>query len=73
VIPAGHKANLATIQSAADAGHLAVVECSDKVTGKPVHALASIAWDGEEYTITPLAKLFDGNPFEELNPPRATA
>lgn len=70
-IPKGHKANLDTIMKAAAAGDLALVECTDKKTGKPVICIAGIGWDGEEYTITPLAKMFDCNPFTELNPPVA--
>lgn len=70
----GYKANLETLQRAADNRDLALVECTDKVTGKPVIALCARSLrkrpnEEDEYTITPLAKMFDGNPYEELDPP----
>jgi hypothetical protein len=65
----GYKANLATIQRAAADGRLALVDCQDAATGRTVVVLAAIGFDGGEHTIVPLAKMFDGNPYEELNPP----
>jgi hypothetical protein len=69
MIKPGYKTNLETIIKAAKNGDLALVECTDKKSGRPVIALCAIGFDGKEYIITPMAKLFDGNPFEELNPP----
>lgn len=68
-IPEGYKANLETLEKASRAGHLALVECKDKA-GKTVIAVCAVAFDGREYVITPLAKMFDGNPYEELEPPK---
>lgn len=64
-----HAANLKTILQAANAGHLALVECQLKATGEKIAVLCAIGRDGEEMAITPFAALFNGNPFEMLNPP----
>ena len=55
---------------AARNGDLALLECTDAKTGAPVMAICmmSICADGE-MQMTPVAKIFDGNPFEELVPP----
>lgn len=76
-IPVGHKANLQTIINAAKAGRLAAMECTEQVSGKVVHALCVVNHlevdEGKfEYEFLPIAKFFDGNPFEELNPPSLT-
>lgn len=61
--------NLETIIRAAENGQLAVLECTEKATGKTVSVLVAIHLDGQEYVITPFAKMFDGNPYDEVNPP----
>lgn len=73
-IPTGHKTNLSTLIKAASNGHLALVECTDAVTKKTVIAVCAISTsrgaNGKpDYQITPLAKMFDGNPYEEILPP----
>lgn len=68
-IPKGHRANLETIIRAAKNGDLCVMECTDKATGKPVIALCAAGRNGKEIVMSPLAKMFDGNPYEELDPP----
>ena len=68
-IKKGYKSNLETILRAAKLGDLALVECTDQATGKVVIALCAVGHVDGEYVISPLAKMFDGNPFEELNPP----
>ena len=45
------------------------MECTDAVTGKPVIAICAVNTVNGEYEFSPLAKMFDGNPYEELNPP----
>jgi hypothetical protein len=68
-IQKGYQSNLETIIKAAKNGDLALVECTDKVTGNTVIAVCAISYVDGEYIISPLAKMFDGNPYEELNPP----
>ncbi len=69
-IAKGYKANFRTIKLAASRGDLALIECADKQSGKTVIALAAISREGDDYVITPLAKMFDDNPYEELEPPK---
>lgn len=68
-IPKGHRATLETIQRAARNGALAIVACTDKATKRPVTVLCAIGRENDDYVISPLAKLFDGNPYDELDPP----
>ena len=69
MIPEGYIKNLDTLKAVFANEDAALVECTDKATGKPVIALCGIYFDGENYEISPFAKMFDGNPYEELDPP----
>lgn len=66
----GYKPNFETLKRAALAGDLALMECQDAKTGKKVATIVAVnrTPDGQ-FEMAPLAKLFDGNPYEELNPP----
>lgn len=69
-IEKGYQANFNTLLRAAKNGDLALVECTDAKTGKKVVAICAIAAaPNRQVEISPLAKMFDGNPFEELIPP----
>lgn len=68
-IPKGYRANFNTLLRAAKNGDLALVECEDKKTRKKVYTLCAVGRDDKEYVMAPVAKLFDGDPYEELNPP----
>jgi Family of unknown function (DUF6117) len=69
-IPKGHKANLETLIRAAKAGRLVLLDCQEKSTSKPVTVLACVSdAPNGEFDLIPFARLFDGNPYEELNPP----
>ena len=67
-VPAGHRAHLETIYRAARNNDLAVMEVSRKGSGEPAHLLVAVARDGDEFNITPLAQLFDDNPFDRFVP-----
>jgi len=67
----GHKHNFELIKRAADAGDLALMDCTDAKTGAPVSVVCAVEVKKGEYTFIPLAKLFDGNPYEEVLPPTA--
>ena len=69
-IPKGHKNNFETLKKAAVNGDLALMECTDKNTGKKVNVICAVQWENEEYNFIPLAKMFNGNPYEELLPPK---
>lgn len=64
-----HAANLKTILQAARCGNLGLLECQLKLTGEKVAVLTAFGRDGDETTLTPFAVLFNGNPYEMLNPP----
>ena len=68
----GHKANFETLQQAFDNGDLALIECQLAATGEPVAVLcaANRQPDGE-VEFAPFAMLFNGNPYELLNPPNS--
>lgn len=68
-IPDGHKNNFSTLLRAAAAEDLALMECTKVDTGDLVYVICAVHMDGEEYVFTPLAKLFGGNPYEEILPP----
>lgn len=63
--------NFQTLMDAArDHRRLALVECTDKATGKPVMAICVVNYDDfDNVDLIPIAKMFDTDPFEELNPP----
>lgn len=68
-IPDSYKDNFETLRRACMNKDLALLECQDKKTKEIVIVVCAIGQDGEESVITPLARMFDGNPYEEINPP----
>lgn len=65
----GYKHNFDELLRAVSNGDAALLETTEKATGKPAFIVVAIAFDGKEYELYPMARLFDGNPYEELNPP----
>lgn len=64
------KHNLQTIERAARQGRLSVLRVQERSTGKYVTILTAISdTDTKELDIVPLARLFDGNPYDEFIPP----
>src|SRR5947209_671911 len=45
-----------------------LLACRDKATGQPVYVLCAIQPSGQQYEYVPLARLFDGDPRELLEP-----
>lgn len=73
-IDVGHRHNFDTLKKAEANGDLLLLSCLDKKTLKPVVVVAAREPGEDEkgnIQIVPLAKMFDGNPFEELIPPKA--
>ena len=68
-ISEGHRANYQTLLRAAADGNLALMECRDRLTGQPITVLCAVQTDGEDIEFVPFAKLFDGNPYDEVDPP----
>jgi hypothetical protein len=69
-LPAGHKQNFETLQEAFANGDVALMECLSAATGETVAVIcaANRLPDGE-IEFVPFASLFDGNPYEAVNPP----
>lgn len=38
---------------------------------RKVYVVCAVNFDGKEYEMIPVAKMFDGNPYEEVEPPYA--
>jgi hypothetical protein len=65
------KANFNTLQKVCKTGQMAVLDCQDARTGESVPVIVANNRDGEEYAFVPLARMFVGNPYEELKPPNS--
>ncbi|TYR33432.1 hypothetical protein FY036_07540 [Mesorhizobium microcysteis] len=70
-IPDHASANFRTMLRAAENDDLALLECSDAITGQPRYVICTVSFDGEEYLFTPFGHLADGNPYEAYVPPDA--
>ena len=68
----GHRKNFETLRKAFLAGDIALMECQSASTGEAVAVVcaANRLPDGA-VDFVPFATLFNGNPFEEVNPPKA--
>ena len=68
----GDRINFDTLLKAAKSGDLALLQCSDIVSGRARSVVCAVNRIGEEVEFVPLAKLFDANPYDELTPPTET-
>lgn len=68
-IPDYARKNFQTLLRAAEAGHLALMECRDAGTGEVRYVICAVTQDIGEYLMTPFGHLADGNPFEMYVPP----
>lgn len=64
-----HQQNFDTLARAFALGHVALMECTDAATGKPVAVLCAVERHGDEVEMKPFAKMFEGNPYEQVFPP----
>ena len=48
---------------------LCLAECTDRRTGKKVNVLCATSTEGGVVRMQPLARLFSGNPYNEVAPP----
>lgn len=69
-IPEGFQKNFDTLLRAAEQGDLALMECTDAVSGEPRYVLCAVGWNGAEFEMTPFGHLHDGNPYEAYVPPK---
>jgi hypothetical protein len=69
-ISEGHKTNFNTLVDATNAENIALMECTKKDTGKKVAVVCAVHQDNEgQFVFTPLAEMFNCNPYEILEPP----
>jgi hypothetical protein len=69
-LPLGHRTNFDTLREAFLAGDAALMECELTATGEAVAVLCAanrLPDGGIEFA--PFAMLFNGNPYEMVNPP----
>ena len=69
-IPMHVQANFDTLCRAALDGNLALMECTDAVTGEPRYVICAVGRNGTNFVFTPFGHLADGNPFDAYVPPR---
>ena len=68
-IPDHARANFETLLQAAQAGDLALMECTEVASGETRYVLCAVGHDGGEYVMTPFGHLAPGNPYEAYIPP----
>jgi Family of unknown function (DUF6117) len=68
-IPEHARTNFRTLLRAAEAGHLALMECNDAVTGEVRFVICAVGRDKGDYVFTPFGHLACGNPYDLYVPP----
>jgi hypothetical protein len=71
-IPKHHAKNFDTLLRAGARGDLALVECTDAITGAPRYVICAVGRDGGSYVLSPFGHLHEGDPFEAYVPPAGT-
>lgn len=65
----GDEANFNTLMRACKDENLALLECTDTKTGEYVAVVCAVQIGSKgEVEVIPLAKLFQGNPYDEVQP-----
>jgi hypothetical protein len=66
----GYAHNFKTLIAAVENGDISMLACVDKATGKDVAVICAVVrCPNDQFEFVPVAKLFDGNPYDELLPP----
>ena len=68
-IPDHARANFETLLKAAQAGELALMECTELASGETRYVLCAVGRDHGDYLMTPFGHLTPGNPYEAYIPP----
>lgn len=63
-IPDHARANFDTLVKAAQAGDLALMECTEAQSGETRYVLCAVSRDHDDYVMTPFGHLAPGNPYE---------
>ncbi len=72
-IPDHVRTNFDTLLRAAANGDLALMDCTDALTGEPRYVLCAVGRAGEEFVFTPFGHLAPGNPYEAYIPPEGAS
>ena len=68
-IPKAVSTNFNTLLRAIKAGQVVLLECQDRNTGENIYTICAVNEVDGEVEMAPFAKMFNGNPYEELAPP----
>ena len=68
-IPDYARTNFETLVKAAQAGDLALMECTEVESGETRYVLCAVGRDGDAYVMTPFGHLAPRNPYEAYIPP----
>lgn len=68
-IPDHARANFDTLVKAAQAGDLALLECTEIANGETRYVLCAVGREHAEFVMTPFCHLAPGNPYETYVPP----
>jgi hypothetical protein len=68
-IPDHARASFETLLQAAQAGDLALLECTEVASGETRYVLCAVGRDADDYVMTPFGHLTPGNPYDAYIPP----
>ena len=68
-IPDHARANFETLLKGAQAGELALMECTELASGETRYVLCAVGRDYGDYVMTPFGHLAPDNPYEAYAPP----
>ena len=68
-IPDYARVSFETLMNAANAGDLALMECTEVASGETRYVLCAVGRDVGDYVMTPFGHLAPGNPYEAYIPP----
>ncbi|MBA4040539.1 MAG: hypothetical protein C0474_01805 [Sphingobium sp.] len=68
-IPDYARANFESLMKAAQAGDLALMECTEVASGETRYVLCAVGRNAGDYVMTPFGHLAPGNPYEAYIPP----
>lgn len=71
-IPEHASKNFQILLRAAEAGHLALMECTDATTGDIRYVICAVGRDNGDYVMTPFGHLAEGNPYDAYVPPESS-
>jgi hypothetical protein len=71
-IAEGYKHNFEQLQRAFSNGDIALLEVTEKASGNPAVVIVAVNFDGRMYDFVPMARMFDGSPDAQFDPPAST-